>query len=470
MGQTCTPHCSHLVCTYCYFSDPARDELADYQASCSTEIKKQMEYFKIQQPEEPNTEDAGDGVVFHFPDIKPSSNSGVTEVGVRTLVRHFTSMKQASQIPAPSIYLVYGKLTAISLLFAQFNQELVDGSSTSTWSRFVKHQVLQLTSSFGFAIQVGNRIECRGLSELLGGIESIYEADIRTQKEMIKSSSIVFDSLHHLYKSGSIVSSTTSLGVPSAFRVVQCWYQQHRTLFGLEKSFHLELQFIVGLGTEYAVCQFESVCSQWMGAASRSIQELLFVPVSSPSELEAFQANGQKYRMYSSGGIRFLQHDAASVYLHSSSSDVQRRKTGMLHSPGRIMIDVLKGSQLGIHASQGMDDATLAMMELIKRYRRLLNERKSQASAAAVSSSDAMLILSDIPESLFAIAWPALVGFSFTAKSWSHVLVAGLSEISFNDKAFDQLVLDKDRKQLIRALVKVCFSLVGLSSLLERYI
>ena len=50
--------------------------------------------------------------------------------------------------------------------------------------------------------------------------------------------------------------------------------------------------------------------------------------------------------------------------------------------------------------------------------------------------------------------WPALVGFSFSAKAWGHVLVSGLEPIRFQDQAFEQLVLSEERKQLIRALIR----------------
>jgi len=55
---------------------------------------------------------------------------------------------------------------------------------------------------------------------------------------------------------------------------------------------------------------------------------------------------------------------------------------------------------------------------------------------------------------LVIFCWPALVGFSFSAKSWGHVLVEGLSPIQFSDQAFDRLVLSQERKQIIRALVQ----------------
>ncbi len=45
-------------------------------------------------------------------------------------------------------------------------------------------------------------------------------------------------------------------------------------------------------------------------------------------------------------------------------------------------------------------------------------------------------------------------GFSFAVKKWGELRVTDVSEIEFRTKAFDQLVLEPRRKQLIRALVE----------------
>ncbi|PKK67210.1 P-loop containing nucleoside triphosphate hydrolase protein, partial [Rhizophagus irregularis] len=48
---------------------------------------------------------------------------------------------------------------------------------------------------------------------------------------------------------------------------------------------------------------------------------------------------------------------------------------------------------------------------------------------------------------------PSLYGFSFTAKKWGEVNIDYLNEISFDDDAFDQLVMDPIKKDLISSLV-----------------
>lgn len=50
--------------------------------------------------------------------------------------------------------------------------------------------------------------------------------------------------------------------------------------------------------------------------------------------------------------------------------------------------------------------------------------------------------------------WPYVAGFSFTAKRWGELLVESLSDIQFDDKAYDRLVLPEDKKALVKALVE----------------
>ncbi len=119
------------------------------------------------------------------------------------------------------------------------------------------------------------------------------------------------------------------------------------------------------------------------------------------------------------------------------------------------MIDPARGAALGHHASQNNDEPSLALVQLAGRYTRFLSSRMQSASAAAASTSqDAMYLWDSVPSELCVYCWPALVGFSFTAKSWGHVLVDGLEPIKFHDQAFDRLVLSEERKQLLRALIQ----------------
>lgn len=50
--------------------------------------------------------------------------------------------------------------------------------------------------------------------------------------------------------------------------------------------------------------------------------------------------------------------------------------------------------------------------------------------------------------------FPYLYGFSFRAKAWGRMAIAGLSDIKWRTDAYDQLVLDLDTKKMVAALVE----------------
>jgi len=50
--------------------------------------------------------------------------------------------------------------------------------------------------------------------------------------------------------------------------------------------------------------------------------------------------------------------------------------------------------------------------------------------------------------------WPTVAGFSFSAKTWGEIVIQNLSEIEFDDDAYDRLVLQPEKKSLIQALVE----------------
>ncbi|KAM0425124.1 hypothetical protein ACHAPT_009684 [Fusarium lateritium] len=54
----------------------------------------------------------------------------------------------------------------------------------------------------------------------------------------------------------------------------------------------------------------------------------------------------------------------------------------------------------------------------------------------------------------YLIASPVFLGFSFSEKHWLELSVSGISDIKWNDKAWDSLVLQPGTKDLIKALVK----------------
>ena len=59
----------------------------------------------------------------------------------------------------------------------------------------------------------------------------------------------------------------------------------------------------------------------------------------------------------------------------------------------------------------------------------------------------------DVPEDLMFMCYPFVSGFSFATKDWGEMYVDQLSDVQFDDKAFDYLVLDESVKRMVKALV-----------------
>ncbi|KAG8526543.1 uncharacterized protein KY384_008744 [Bacidia gigantensis] len=54
----------------------------------------------------------------------------------------------------------------------------------------------------------------------------------------------------------------------------------------------------------------------------------------------------------------------------------------------------------------------------------------------------------------YLIASPVTLGFSFSEKLWLEFAVSGISDIQWNDSAFDNLILPDDQKTIVKALVE----------------
>jgi hypothetical protein len=60
----------------------------------------------------------------------------------------------------------------------------------------------------------------------------------------------------------------------------------------------------------------------------------------------------------------------------------------------------------------------------------------------------------DFSEDILCLMPPTHLGYSFSAKFWGRLSVEDLSEIVFNDNAFDRLVLSDEYKDIIKAQVE----------------
>lgn len=151
------------------------------------------------------------------------------------------------------------------------------------------------------------------------------------------------------------------------------------------------------------------------------------------------------YRSYASG----------SFFAHRSARDGLAATAGLHQAgAGRCMVDNERGLMLGHAPGVSYDGAGTAIQSTLKVYRvavRATHENETEAAKQERVKNAQLRLFKHLPAHFEAIAWPAVVAFSFTWKTWGHVLTSGLNEVQFSDEPWEQLVLPARTKELLFA-------------------
>jgi AAA+ superfamily predicted ATPase len=397
-------------------------------------------------------------IQFEFPKSSNSVDSG--GVTLRTVVSQYLGSAQSSKASADKLYQILGRLRWLRYSLQRYNTGAI--SNSAEFLQYWRRHTLSLLSGFGFRAGQSSsldQISVAGLEELVAKLESLNVAKIEEGRRLNAAGLVTFDSLSELFRPGNLVkASTVSRTTPCVFRATESFFEERRTLFGSQKNFHVTLELVVSVGDHFSVATFSEVFTSWSGVQARKLSEFAYQPLS-PAEEPTLCERGVRAVELATGGAKYLAYNQNSFFVHNSGRSRQHgsalAKTGnrsQTQTGGRVMIDMARGASLGHYPCRGVDEATLAIIQLSERYQQWMSKR-SQLHAD-LQDDDTMLIWENVPEEFQIICWPALVGFSFTTKVWGHVLVDGLSRITFQDQAFDRLVLSKERKQLIRAVVR----------------
>jgi ATPase family protein associated with various cellular activities (AAA) len=399
-----------------------------------------------------NQDETPDKVEFHFPPLK--SRPGT--VSLRTVIGTYLSCPHASRATADKIFHILPRLRCLQHALGKYNAGLAD--SSAAFDQYWRRHTLDLLSGFGFLPgSAPGSIRIAGLDDLIVRIEAIHRDTIQEARSLIAKGQTSFSALGELFRpdtpvQASILSGTTTC----AFRVTDAFFEERRNLLGSQKIFHVTLEVVAPLGDHFSIASFSEVISAWNGVRTRSLADFSYRPVPD-AERHSLQSRAEDVVRYGLGGAKYLAYSPGSFFLHHTRPRQNGAVMSMATSGaqsltgGRIMVDMARGASLGHHPCQGVDEATLAIIQLAGRYRQWMSKRRIQSEPPG---NDALVLWDQVPDEFVMMCWPALVGFSFTAKAWGHVLVDGLSPIDFQDQAFDRLVLSQERKQLIRAVVR----------------
>ena len=340
--------------------------------------------------------------------------------------------------------------------------------------RYLCYRLMRQASAFGVRLpKPGDaRVSVHGLDELLEHIEEcVFKEELAVARGTVQSGLVDFASLAELFTPGTDVvdhgAATGLYGVPLACRIRACYYSKGKSLFGVVTTFYAACEFVVSVGNRFAVIESHQMVPEFQGTRSTT-EGLEHFLVLSPELKARLQLRGERYCTVATGHTyvehtqgAFLPAPRGRAGASSSSSALSKAR-----SAGRMMVDVNAAWERGVHCARTGGEACEAVvgtLKLVAQRQRASGEVMSMeyygaggggaGGATSDESSLELLLLSKVPPSLLWLTWPCVAGFSFAAKSWGVALVDGLREATFNDRAFEQLVLPPSRKRLIEALV-----------------
>lgn len=135
----------------------------------------------------------------------------------------------------------------------------------------------------------------------------------------------------------------------------------------------------------------------------------------------------EDYQKLTERGNKFVKYGIGTQYASYNGEMFRETQYGPVHfvATGRIMVDPVGFSTIN------------------PNYSKSSHQQQHQQQSS----------ITEIPEDLRFMMYPFTTGFSFVAKQWGEIYVENISEIKFDDNAFDVLVLNEDLKEVAKALV-----------------
>jgi len=230
----------------------------------------------------------------------------------------------------------------------------------------------------------------------------------------------------------------------------------------------LTLEFLVSTGKKFIPVTHNDTIMEFLGQVPQD--KLPYSPMSPEAQLNLAE-RGRRYAKLSLGS-HYMSYQSDSFLLHMRKKPNNPAGYGQqglqnvgassfLRSSGRVMLDGDVGRRLSHFPSEGLHAPGSTLQQSIVTFMNQEQQQQNQmhnnlfgAQYINYGRHSSVKSFAEVPEELLAFCWPAITGFSFTAKAWGHVVLEGLSEIKYDDRAFDQLVLEEARKELIKAIVK----------------
>ncbi|RIA96185.1 P-loop containing nucleoside triphosphate hydrolase protein [Glomus cerebriforme] len=331
-------------------------------------------------------------------------------------------------LQAESLYERHPKIPAhqLFLILPDLKKAIGKDSNQENKTENTQHpEIYNGYDNFGYELPYGVHNNNKYLKSLVEFIEKEYESRVCNIKEMIDNNVISFKNLFYLFTKGQHVRAVWNECIIGA-KITKVTY--HRTLFG--EYMNIITEIIDSDGVTFIHTSKTFFISDWEGV--REIEKLPVVPLPKESPIrDNLVARGRKFVKYAIG----------PHYLQYSGNMFCNIWYGITNfkSDGRVMIDAVSFSK--VNPGYNMIKSTNAQNNYGLYYAQQQVPMQQHDNGKSVKE-----------EELFMCA-PSLYGFSFTTKKWGQLYVEELDEIKFDDDAFDQLVMDPIKKELISSLV-----------------
>eukprot|EP00927_Polykrikos_kofoidii_P027116 TRINITY_DN23979_c0_g1_i1.p1 TRINITY_DN23979_c0_g1~~TRINITY_DN23979_c0_g1_i1.p1 ORF type:complete len:1276 (+),score=187.07 TRINITY_DN23979_c0_g1_i1:65-3892(+) len=392
------------------------------------------------------------------------------------LLRKFSTTAHPSPtvLPMRRAFLALGGLRAALMDFEDYNSTFEvddDGggaASVSTMATaYVRSRAGRLLSDLG--LPVGQPVNVTDLQLLINVVQEAYADVIGRAEKEVSDGLVSFGSLFELYTPrAKVVDHVSSFHEELGMSIVAVWFEEQETLYGLERSFHVELEFAACVGKRFAVLTCRRNIPSF--EEPREVTELPLVPMAHVLGISARLASrgdrfvtvagGSLLSAYDAGTFRAESGHAANASAVTGNGELALVRSGGT-SAGRCIVDFEAAMADDASVAPGVDAPSEAVREATSRLARLekagrLGQGSTSAHcrvAAGISLVDGLLVLEEVPTALRWCLYPCLPAFSLDHRCFGHVKIVGLRNVHWSNSAWDSLVLPYGQKDVLRAVL-----------------
>jgi len=338
------------------------------------------------------------------------------------------------------------------------------------------------------------QVDVEQLDEFLETLDTLVPELARSRKEIEETQSVSFyPGLGEFFTPGSkILCFPDGMeGSPLGCTVVQSWYveeevssstsfKQQQQPKKIKRRFVMCVEYIISVGDALVFVAATDVYPEFPNVnRNMPIRELTHRKLSENDDkllLQRLQQRGEFYASISTNN-HFLEYYPNSFYPIITGS-WNNNAIRPLSKGGRVMVDVKRGileNHLPVRTSDGMSDTVKEAIKLWEQSKRTgvaVPFRTCRLSKSLARKNSTFDVDGDADRPHLWQSWPMVTGFSFTSRVWGKLLLgmpkinaSGTSSsehgrcgncgyINFQDQAFEQLVLDEGKKELIRAVAR----------------